>query len=239
MPVERDPPANDPDVIAGELAIGLLEGTDRAAALRTMLSDQSFARRVDAWRERLAPLNDAIPELMPPQRLWSAIERRLSGSAGGDVRIWRAATAGATALAAALLAVVVLRAPQTLPAPAPAPQIAARPAVQRPALVAQLGAPAATALLAVYQEKDGSLIVRPAVVDANNQDAELWVIPKGGKPVSLGLIARDRPTRIVPGARKSLLMRDAVLAVSLEPIGGSPTGQPTGPVVAMGTLSAI
>jgi anti-sigma-K factor RskA len=30
-----------------------------------------------------------------------------------------------------------------------------------------------------------------------------------------------------------------VLAVSLEPLGGSPTGQPTGPVIANGKLAAL
>ena len=113
------------------------------------------------------------------------------------------------------------------------------PPVRQPQLIAQLGAPAATALLAVYEDQGGNLIVRPAVVDAKDRDAELWIIPKGGKPVSLGVIARDRPTRVALGTRRPLFARDAILAVSLEPIGGSPTGQPTGPVVAQGIISNI
>jgi anti-sigma-K factor RskA len=32
---------------------------------------------------------------------------------------------------------------------------------------------------------------------------------------------------------------EAVLAVSLEPEGGSPTGQPTGPVIANGKLAQL
>jgi len=230
MADDLDPPQDDPDVLAAELALGLLEGSDRAAALRLMLADSAFARRVDAWRERLAPLDDGMPELSPPAGLWRAIERRLGGGDRSVLIWWRAATAAATALAAALLAVIALRSP--VPSPTPV-------AVPAPQLVAQLGAPQATALLAVYEDRGGNLIVRPAVVNAHNRDAELWVIPKGGKPVSLGVIARDRPTRVALGARRGLLVRDAILAVSLEPIGGSPTGQPTGPVVAQGTISTI
>jgi anti-sigma-K factor RskA len=228
MADELDPPSHEPEILAGELALGVLEGSDRAAALRLMLADPAFAKRVDIWREHLAPLNNAIPELSPPAGLWRAIDRRVGSNHRGALVRWRVGTAASTALAAALLALIVLRAPLPLPAPAPAPQ-----------LVAQLGAPQATALLAVYEDSSGNLIVRPAIVEAHDRDAELWVIPKGGKPVSLGVIARDRPTRVVIGTRRSLLVRDAILAVSLEPVGGSPTGQPTGPVVAQGPLSAI
>jgi anti-sigma-K factor RskA len=230
MADDLDPPQDDPEILAGELALGLLEGSDRAAALRLMLADPGFARRVYAWRAYLAPFDDAIAELSPPTGLWRSIDRRLSGADRGALVRWRAAAIAATALAAALLGVIALRAPAPLrvPVAAPAPQ-----------LVAQLGAPQATALLAVYEDQGGNLIVRPAVVDAHDRDAELWVIPKGGKPVSLGVIARDRPTRVALGTRRSLLSRDAILAVSLEPIGGSPTGQPTGPVVAQGAISTI
>lgn len=228
MADDLEPPQDDPEILAGELALGLLEGSERAAALRLMLTDPGFARRVDAWRERLAPFDDALPELSPPAGLWRSIDRGLNGADRGALIRWRAATAAATALAAALLAVIALRAPAPQLAPAAAPQ-----------LVAQLGAPQATALLTVYEDQGGNLIVRPAVVDAHDRDAELWVIPKGGKPVSLGVIARDHPTRVTLGARRSLLARDAILAITLEPIGGSPTGQPTGSVVAQGTISII
>lgn len=230
MADEVDASAEDPDRLAAEFALGLLDGADRAAALRRMIAEPAFARKVDAWRERLAPLNDAIPELAPPARLWSSIELRLSDRSRGALIRWRTATAAATALAAALLAVIVLRSPAQSPKPVAAPA---------PTLVAQLGAPQATALLAVYDDARGNLIVRPAVIDAHDRDAELWVIPNGGRPVSLGVIARDRPTKVALGARRSLLVRNAVLAVSLEPLGGSPTGQPTGPVVAEGVISII
>ena len=67
---------------------------------------------------------------------------------------------------------------------------------------------------------------------------ELWLIPPGDKLHSLGLIDPNRAVTIsVP---KNLhISRDAVLAVSLEPVGGSPTGQPTGPVIANGKLASL
>ena len=69
---------------------------------------------------------------------------------------------------------------------------------------------------------------------------ELWLIPEGEKPHSLGLIDPDKPVTIsVPENLLPKVNQSAVLAVSLEPPGGSPTGQPTGPVIANGKLAAL
>ena len=69
---------------------------------------------------------------------------------------------------------------------------------------------------------------------------ELWLIPADGKPRALGLLADDRGVTIaIHTALMAHIVRDAVLAVSLEPPGGSPTGQPTGPVIATGKLTTL
>jgi anti-sigma-K factor RskA len=66
------------------------------------------------------------------------------------------------------------------------------------------------------------------------------LIPAGDKPHSLGLIDPARPVRVtVPPDLAGRFGSNAVLAVSLEPPGGSPTGQPTGPVVANGRLTSL
>ncbi|HZD92025.1 MAG TPA: anti-sigma factor [Pseudolabrys sp.] len=58
---------------------------------------------------------------------------------------------------------------------------------------------------------------------------ELWLIPAGGKPHPLGLLQADRTVTItIPRDLIADATRNAVLAVSLEPPGGSPTGQATG-----------
>ena len=69
---------------------------------------------------------------------------------------------------------------------------------------------------------------------------ELWLIPQGGRPHSLGLIQPGQPIRLtIPPELSGSVIKDATLAVSLEPPGGSPTGQPTGPVIAAGPLLAL
>jgi anti-sigma-K factor RskA len=69
---------------------------------------------------------------------------------------------------------------------------------------------------------------------------ELWLIPSGGKPLPLGVLTADRTAQIaIPPALAAQARRDAILAVSLEPPGGSPTGQPTGPVIGSGRLTNL
>jgi anti-sigma-K factor RskA len=82
----------------------------------------------------------------------------------------------------------------------------------------------------------------PASLLTNDPRAiELWLIPAGDtRPRSLGLIQAGQPIRLdIPPDLARRLTPDAALAVSLEPPGGSPTGLPTGPVVALGKLTSL
>lgn len=228
---------DDREMMAAEMALGLLEGEDHAAALRRMLAEPAFAREIEDWRERLMPLIDEIAPEAPPAKLWQAIEERLESRSGERVlmlklRRWRFASAAASALAASLALALILR-----PTPAPLAPIAA----PETALVAQLGpADAQAVLLASYDPSAARLTIAPATIATGGKTPELWAIPEGGKPHSLGLVQASGVTRIVvPPALRGLLATGATLAVSLEPRGGSPTGQPTGPVVALGKLNKI
>ena len=70
---------------------------------------------------------------------------------------------------------------------------------------------------------------------------QLWLVPDGGTPHSLGLLDPTQPLRIDIAAEMmdDDMMSGGTLAISLEPEGGSPTGQPTGPVVGHGALRSI
>lgn len=68
---------------------------------------------------------------------------------------------------------------------------------------------------------------------------ELWLIPAGQKPIAVGMIDTGAPTTIK--LDRALVVRlgpTAALAVSVKPPGGSPTGQPTGPVIGKGSISS-
>ena len=96
--------------------------------------------------------------------------------------------------------------------------------------------------LAAANPEDGTVTVVPAALltGALQQSYELWVIPPGGKPHSLGLVDPKRPVKVVvPPELLPHVSADSTLAISLEPVGGSPTGQPTGPVIANGKLASL
>jgi anti-sigma-K factor RskA len=68
---------------------------------------------------------------------------------------------------------------------------------------------------------------------------ELWLIAEGAPaPVSLGVLPDDGRATLVLPETLAAAMTGGTLAVSDEPPGGSPTGQPTGAVLALGTLPA-
>jgi anti-sigma-K factor RskA len=111
-----------------------------------------------------------------------------------------------------------------------------------PILVASLvGEEAPEALTVAYRPDTRQLVINPARVAAPaNRDRQLWLIPEGQQPVSLGLVnERGVQRRVVPAAVAALFARGATIALSDEPTGGSPTGQPTGAVLAAGGLDSV
>ena len=74
---------------AGELALGVLDGEERAAALRRVIADPAFAREVERWRDRLSGLHEEWPEADPGP----AAERRAASHHVEDSSSSSAATA--------------------------------------------------------------------------------------------------------------------------------------------------
>ena len=224
------------DTMAAELALGLLEGEERAQALRLTLADPAFAAAVDAWRGRLDPMYDGFEEL-PAPNLWPAIAVRLDG-AGPDqsraTRFWRWTALGSGALAASFaLALLFFR---------PEPVTVVREVVRAPAqvAVAQLGGREGAMLAANYAPDDGDLRVRAIAIPDSRLAPELWVIPVGGAPQSLGLIGGRGVTRVsVPARLRALLVDGATLAVTMEPSDGAPHDAPSSTPIATGTISRI
>jgi anti-sigma-K factor RskA len=147
--------------------------------------------------------------------------------------LWRAVTA-ASLVAAACLAVIVV-----VPRPAPSP--VAPPLAASVVLTATLtdkdGKPL---FVATADPRTEAVIVVPVgAIAARDRAQELWVIPAGGAPRPIGLLG-VHPHALQASAKvRDALAPKAVLAVSLEPPGGSPTGAPTGPVIATGQIEAL
>lgn len=228
-------PPEDRDMLAGELALGLLDGDSLALANRLRLSDRAFAAAVDAWQERLAPLGAAFEE-QPAPALWPAIQRRLR--LPEDLRLrrglrrWRMGAVASGALAASLAAVIVLR-----PAPVPVEIVRAPEQVA----IAQLGADDAPALLAAnYDPAGGVMRIRAMRLPDSALAPELWVIPADGIPRSLGLVASAGVSKVVVDASYQILLQDgATLAITLEPRDGAPHKAPSSTPIAAGKISTI
>ena len=223
------------DMRAAEYVLGLLSPAERTAVQNELEQDAALAAAVARWESRLTPLAVALPPEVPPAALWTRIEQSLDKPAASvtaavvplrprrlaqSLAFWRATTAAAAAIAAGLL-LVVLRAPA--------------PAIHYAAAIAPAQGPAATWL--AETRADGALVVTALgdTTHPSGKDLELWALAKGAtKPVSLGVLPAGG-TYVVAAAD---LPRDQLqLMVSLEPPGGSPTGQPTGPVLYAGTLA--
>jgi anti-sigma-K factor RskA len=65
------------------------------------------------------------------------------------------------------------------------------------------------------------------------------LIAPGGKPAALGLLPAAGPVAFTLSSVSKAEIVQVKLAVSLEPPGGSVSGQPTGPVIAIAGLSPL
>jgi anti-sigma-K factor RskA len=233
------------DLLAAELALGVLEGDDRALALRLQVADPAFRADVIAWQTRLEPLLHDYAEMEAPD-LWPAIQQRLlaegdPAAAGTIGRIqrrlinWRRGALAAGALAAGLAAIILFR--PALPSAQAPTQVAqaAQPAIAR------LGDAGAAHQFAVnYDATSGELRIRALKMPKSDLTPELWIIPADNIPRSLGLVAASGSTRVLVAPLMRALMTDgATLAITLEKPAGAPHKAPSSAPVAAGPINAI
>jgi anti-sigma-K factor RskA len=241
--MSQEPSLSELETLAAEHALGVLSAQERVGAELRMVRDPAFAGLVAAWRERLAPLLDAVPQVTPPTAVWERIERALPANDNAVVRrrlrFWRGATIGSLGLAAAsmaMAAMLAVRAPL-------APQAPASPA---PILNAHLMSPTDSQrpmFVAAYDPARQALIVTSLAKPGADPDHvhELWVIPPDGRPHPIGMIEPGRSKAMpMPKAMAPMFAPGAAIAVSVEPRGGSPKKTaPSGPIAAMGRLAKI
>lgn len=209
-------PEDDFDTLAGEHVLGLLS----AEALAGVAHEPRFQEAVRNWTERLMPLAEALPAQTPPAHIWARIAAAtapVQPKQQTSTKFWRGfgLGAGGLALAAALVIAVLPPRPPALPR-----NVATLTTAGQGVFIAT-ATPAA---------KGMTLIVSPAGARVPaGKAAELWLLRPAAAPVPLGLLAAAGPVTIhLPVST----LAGVKLAISLEPPGGSPTGLPTGPVIA-------
>lgn len=227
----------DEELLAAELAFGLIDGAERQAAEARVTRDAPFAAAHARWQAYAAALF-TDPGEAPRPSIWSAIEARLPANDATptipslrSLRWWRAGTLVATA-AGLVLAVVAVQKPQTVFVRVPVAQAPTAPMVA--VLTGEKGSATVT-----FDPASGRMTSAAVGLDIGKHSAELWVIPADGKPRSMGVMDVSAPGWAkVPAAAIPALGAGVTLAVTIEPVGGSPSGMPTGPVVLKGHMTA-
>lgn len=226
-----------------EYVLGVLDADTRAEVAREVTISDEAATAVALWQRRLLPLADAIVEVAPAPYVWARIHDALQLEAPArapsqvqrkglwnNLALWHWLGIGASVVAVALLVVVNLPRQSSAPVEAVASYMAAT--IQQ-----DNGSTGWTATLDPQRRRMVVVPATPIAFEAGRAP-ELWLIPAGGKPIAVGMISLDKPTTLTLDA--ALLARiggsTALLAVSVEPLGGSPTGQPTGAVIAKGAI---
>ncbi|GAB2590652.1 anti-sigma factor [Dyella jejuensis] len=223
-----------------EYVLGVLDADARAAIAQEVASSDEAATAVARWQRHLMPLAQTLPETAPPEYVWTRILHALQWQAVREtaprrswlenLRLWQWIGIGASIVAAACV-VVMLRTTT-----APRHEVAAV-SLMVSSIKQTNGVAGWTATMDLTRKEMIVLPATPAAI-ASNRSTQLWLIPAGKKPISVGVFIPDAPNVIpLSPALLAQLGSTAALAVSLEPSGGSPTGQPTGPVIAQGAIS--
>ena len=211
--MKRDEPENL-DLLAAEYALGTLRGPARRSFERRRRRDPFVDRRVTAWEERFAFLTLRLKPVALSGDVWPALQRRIGSGSHGALR----------AIAAAIALVAVLGFGWVVWQELRPPQATAVFASKQGEDLWRLGLDAAGDRLAV------EALVAVNVPDARSR--ELWALPEGEAPVSLGLMPASGSVELALDARQRAALEAAKnIAVSDEPAGGSPTGAPTGDVL--------
>jgi anti-sigma-K factor RskA len=224
------------EILAGEYVLGVLSSSARRLVEQRMAQDARFAQIVQRWQADLSGFNSDYEEQVPPGALFAQIERRLFRQVeqrSGFAQLWHSAvfwrSLSFVTSAVALVAVVYS-----------ATSITGTP--QATPLVAELSAPGSSVnLLASYDTASGRLRMTPVAAGRPEEKSlELWLVPESGNPQSLGVLQPGIDGEmVVPADMRGRIGEGSTLAVTLEPFGGSPTGQATGPIVASGSARRL
>ena len=218
-----------------EYALGTLPLDQRKALAQQLAGSAELSARLARWEEQLYPLSDAVAEVQPPQSVWENLQASLFGgevssrqSWWNRIEIWRS-LAFASLAALVVVSILLMQAGQTPVAPSAG-------------YIAEVDDPGSgVRVVAYYEAETGMLRLRRASGEpAGGRSFELWIIAAEAEPVSLGILpAETHSVHTIPVAVRPHFNDASILAVSDEPTGGSPTGQPTGTVLATGSITSL
>jgi anti-sigma-K factor RskA len=224
---------DDLDMLVAEFVLGTLPPGERRRVDALRAQDPELESRILQWESRLSGLNDETAPVQPDPEVLKRIERAIDQleqqqPAGADIitlrrqlNRWRWSTAITSAAAAVLVAALLLQ---------PAPEESGQSFVA----VFQHNDEQPAFLLTVDLENRQLNIQPITAAPADNQSYQLWIKDDelGPTPQSVGVLNDNFD--VDPSALTRYdedLLKRATFGISLEPKGGSPTGQPTGPAL--------
>jgi anti-sigma-K factor RskA len=204
------------DSLAAEYVLGTLRGPARRRFEKWRASTALVDERCRFWEYNLMQLAKGLKPVRPPAHVWQGIRARLNLSRDEPRGRGRAlAIAASVLLVAGLGALLYWRSIEP----------------GKLSEVATIATPTGTQLWEVdVYSASGRLIMHTAQVPARpaDRDFELWALPAGGKPVSLGVMPYGGTAeRALTAVQKQALANSTRVAITVEQLGGSPTGQPT------------
>ncbi len=244
------PPNPDLHTQAGEYVLGTLPAAERDILSARLPHDRALRAAVDGWETHLLPLTALTEPVAPSAGLWERIDRSVAMTQANaplqalrdtlaaaphrparlprwhwdSLALWRFLTAGALALSALLAVLLTMRI--TAPATPATPQfmvVLVAPQDKAPGWVIQ------TSL-----SRQLSLIPLGATPVPQDKALQFWTKAEGWNgPVSLGLVRPGQTVQIALDRLPSL-QPNQLFELTLEPVTGSPTGKPTGPVQFIG-----
>ena len=212
------------NALAAEYVLGTLRGPARQRFQKLMMQYPPISEATTTWEQHLNALGQKIPPVTPDESVWQRIEQQLGFAnepAKSNVvpitkakpKVWQG-IAGLASAAALVLAVLLVNIEPTT-----------SPDAQQFALVNN----EQTELLWALEIGTDTIDIQAtkSLVAQANADYELWIVAADGRaPISLGLLPKTGKLRL---SKPELFdqIEIAALAVSLEPLGGSPNGSPT------------
>ena len=253
------------DRLASAYALGTLRGGARRRFETLAREQAPVRAAALIWQSRIASMNELQPQSEPSPAVWTRIDNLVQGEQqaqamqatrqaalkesaqaeglGGWLRslaLWRGATAAG--VAATVVAVVVginmrdqLSQQMGAQVAALQAQLQATPQIEYVAVLSD--EKAAASMLVTFDPKSKRLTLQRvgAYQEAGDRSLQLWALPPGGGPKSLGVLGSDKVLRLTAG--EGDVREVPTLAISLEPKGGVPSeGGPTGPVLFKGAL---
>lgn len=242
------------DQLAASYALGTLRGGARRRFEALARDNATLRAAALVWQSRLASVAELQPQEAPSPVVWKRIEnlvqadkqaramqaaRAAAPAAGGwwaSLGLWRGgAAAGALATVAAVVVGLNVNGRLSGQVSELTAKLTATPEIEYVAVLTDDKASAS--LLVTFDPKNKTLALKRVggFREQADKSLELWALPPGAAPKSLGVLGAEPVVRLT--AAGTDMRQVPALAISLEPKGGVPPGSgPSGPILFKGAL---